>query len=408
MRLYFILIAISVLVLLLGFFESSRNRNNVKKLKNRINVNGIRGKSTTTRLITAILYESGCRVIGKTTGTAARLLIPAEDREESIRRRPNGVCINEQLRIINLAAEKYGAEALVCECMAVKPYYQDAVQNQMLFANVTVITNVIEDHLDVMGPTTDEIAIAFSKTIPYNGCLIVDDGPYASYFKEIARQRQTQTFVADVSEVPASYLEQFDYVVFPDNVALGLAAAKALGIDRDIALRGMLRAAPDPGALRLAQLDDGRWNGTVIVNAFAANEPASSWKIWELIYSMEDLPLESPIVIFNGRPDRIDRTKQFIRDFFPRLQGVVLVGMGQSIASIEYSARKNSFPGVKEYLHLENTPPAEIAKKLRKLCTARRRLIFGIGNIHGDGEQLLDIILKDADPDSAKQWLGRI
>ena len=42
-----------------------------EKLKIRINVNGIRGKSTITRMTCAVLKEAGYKVIAKTTGTAA-------------------------------------------------------------------------------------------------------------------------------------------------------------------------------------------------------------------------------------------------------------------------------------------------------------------------------------------------
>ncbi|MBQ5468103.1 MAG: poly-gamma-glutamate synthase PgsB, partial [Oscillospiraceae bacterium] len=54
--------------------EKRRNERNLKKLKIRVNVNGIRGKSTITRLITRILQEAGYHVVGKTTGTAARMI----------------------------------------------------------------------------------------------------------------------------------------------------------------------------------------------------------------------------------------------------------------------------------------------------------------------------------------------
>ena len=67
------------------------------------------------------------------------------------------------------------AEALVCECMAVNPDYQKVFQFRMLEANIVVIVNVLEDHLDVMGPTLDQIAQAFGATIPYCGFLITLD-----------------------------------------------------------------------------------------------------------------------------------------------------------------------------------------------------------------------------------------
>ena len=92
-----------------------------------VNVNGIRGKSTVTRLVTAILAEAGYNVVGKTTGTAARF-ITSDLEEESIARKPEGANIKEQLACIRRAAD-LGAEAMVCECMAVNPEYQVVVQD---------------------------------------------------------------------------------------------------------------------------------------------------------------------------------------------------------------------------------------------------------------------------------------
>ena len=49
-------------------------KRNVEKIPIRVNINGIRGKSTVTRLITSILTEAGYKTVGKTTGTAARMI----------------------------------------------------------------------------------------------------------------------------------------------------------------------------------------------------------------------------------------------------------------------------------------------------------------------------------------------
>ena len=54
--------------------------------------------------------------------------------------------------------------------------------------------------------------------------------------------------VADNSRIPDGFLEKFDYMMFPENAALALAVADALGIDEETAFRGMLNARPDPGA----------------------------------------------------------------------------------------------------------------------------------------------------------------
>ena len=45
-----------------------------EEFEHRIHVNGIRGKSSVTRLIAAALREGKVKTLGKTTGTAARTI----------------------------------------------------------------------------------------------------------------------------------------------------------------------------------------------------------------------------------------------------------------------------------------------------------------------------------------------
>ena len=207
------------ILLILGIREQLAQKRNVEKIPIRVNINGIRGKSTVTRLITSILTEAGYRTIGKTTGTAARMIYWFQDDEDIIVRKPQGANIGEQLKVLQKAAD-LDAEALVCECMAVNPDYQKVFQFRMLESNIVVIVNVLEDHLDVMGPTLDQIAQAFGATIPYDGYLITVDGPYANYFKEIAAERNTKVILADNSKITDEYLAQFDYMIFPENASL--------------------------------------------------------------------------------------------------------------------------------------------------------------------------------------------
>src|SRR5699024_4030033 len=155
----------------IGKKEFEAHQKNVDRIPFRINVNGIRGKSTVTRLITALLKDANYDVIGKTTGTSARMIYWDTDEEKPIKRRREGPNIGEQ-KIVIKEAVQYGANALVCECMAVTPDYQITFQNQLLQANIGVIVNVLEDHMDVMGPTLHEVADAFLATIPYNGYLV--------------------------------------------------------------------------------------------------------------------------------------------------------------------------------------------------------------------------------------------
>ena len=70
--------------MVLGIREQLAQKRNVKKIPIRVNINGIRGKSTVTRLITSILTEAGYKTVGKTTGTAARMIYWFQDDEDII------------------------------------------------------------------------------------------------------------------------------------------------------------------------------------------------------------------------------------------------------------------------------------------------------------------------------------
>jgi len=377
-----------VALIVLGILEKRKNQRNVEKLMVRVNVNGIRGKSTATRLITSILWEAGYHAIGKTTGTAARMMFWDSPEEQEIKRQPRGVSIGEQIKVVDKAV-KYGANALVCECMAVRPEYQSVYQHKIIQADLTVIVNVLEDHLDEMGPTTDQIAEAFAETIPYNGAVVIPKCEYTDYFKHVAAERNSKVFVADDAIIPDDLLEMFGYRLFAHNCAIALAAAEALGINRKTAIQGMLNAHPDPGALRIYDLESsaGKY---VLVNAFAANEPESSLDIWDTV--TEEFPeAANPIILMNCRPDRVDRTRQFVNDFFPKIPNAILVAIGENTREITKAYEKGRFPNVIQYLNFEKKSEDVIFEALEPLLD--NRLVICVGNIHGHGELILDMLL---------------
>ena len=64
----------------------------------------------------------------------------------------------------------------------------------------------------------------------------------------------SEVLVADPAWVTDEEIARFDYVSFKDNIAIALAVALLLGVPRETALTGMVKAAPDPGVLRLTDL----------------------------------------------------------------------------------------------------------------------------------------------------------
>ena len=207
-----VIIAFSVLFLMLGAREKAQNQKNIDAIPVRIVVNGIRGKSTVTRLMTGVLAEGGYKVVGKTTGTAARMIFWNNDEELAIERRPEGANISEQKKVTAYAV-KLGADALVSECMA-SSRLPDRFPGTLMQANIGVIVNVVEDHMEVMGSTLDNVAEAFTATILYDGKLIIATGPYEQYFRNIAEERRTEIIVADTAQINEDQLKAFSYVVF--------------------------------------------------------------------------------------------------------------------------------------------------------------------------------------------------
>ncbi len=95
-----LIIACVALILWLGIKEKKRHANRLEKIPLRININGIRGKSTITRMAYSVLREDQYRVVGKTTGTDARMLYWFTEKEYPVIRKPQGANIGEQRDII--------------------------------------------------------------------------------------------------------------------------------------------------------------------------------------------------------------------------------------------------------------------------------------------------------------------
>jgi gamma-polyglutamate synthase len=282
-----VLAGVGVFVALLARWrvEFIGHRRRVAAVEWRVHVKGIRGKSTVTRIVAGMLREAGLVTIAKSTGTFAAV-INRNGVDEPIERR-GPATILEQIDVCRgyLAED---VDALVIECMALKPEYQDVSERMIVRSNIGVLTNVREDHQDVMGETLPEIARSLLSTCPFNGTLVTSE---------------QNPEILDVE------LDQFDYIAFKENVCIALAIADIVGIDREVALRGMVKAAPDPGVLRMKDLAIGDKRATW-ANLFAVNDRES------MVAAMEKLepfitPETTTVGILNNRSDRERRAIQF-------------------------------------------------------------------------------------------------
>lgn len=117
--LYTVLLVCGAFLLVAGVVEQRRHFTNLNRIPTRVLVNGIRGKSSITRLCAGALRGGDLVTVAKTTGTAARFIHP-DATEEPVYRKFGLANVVEQIGIVRRAAA-YNPDALVIECMAVMP-----------------------------------------------------------------------------------------------------------------------------------------------------------------------------------------------------------------------------------------------------------------------------------------------
>ncbi|TVR28081.1 MAG: poly-gamma-glutamate synthase PgsB [Nitriliruptor sp.] len=375
-----------LLLLAAGIVERRRHRARLGRLPLRISVNGSRGKSTVTRLLTGALAAGGYRPLGKTTGTEPKLLVGWTGEEEDLRRRPEGPNIGEQLLVTRKAVE-VGADVLVTECMAVKPEYQLTFHNDLVEVNLLVICNALDDHLDEMGPTAADVAEVFAASIPSGGTVVVTPEPHLDTYLEVAADRNATVLVADPGTVSERELRGHGHLVLAEHVALVLAITRELGIDDDTALAGMRAAPVDPFAMRVTPVGDPA-EPAYFVNGFAANDPSSTLALWQHLQA-QGLDAEGLTVIVNCRRDRIDRTELFATDVLPELPIDTLVVTGEQTRPILRAVSQGGI-AVDDLLDLTGASADEVVAALNGSLSGH--VIFGVGNLHGGGVELVGAI----------------
>lgn len=371
-----------LLALTAGIIEQRRHHRHLYSIPTRVVVNGIRGKSSITRLCAGALRGGGLVTVAKTTGTAARFIIP-DGEEEPVYRKFGLANIVEQIGIVRRAAA-YRPDALVIECMAVLPDLQEVNERKLIQSTLCVICNVREDHLTEMGPTLDDVARSLSRSMPVEGICITAEQDRIHVLREEADRRRCRLIQVDPASVTDAEIGRFPWITFKENVVLALAVAELCGVDRQAALDGMVASRPDPGAVAVHSYQaDGRY--IAFANIFAANDPASTLMNVELLAhrGLISRPLN---VVINCRPDRIERNGQ-MGGLTGRLQPdrIILIGEHTRSARVavpaELADRVTDLGG-----HL---PFGELLDTLVTGPTGAGSLI-AIGNIHGQGEVLLD------------------
>jgi len=356
----------------------------------RICVTGTRGKSSVVRLIAGALREAGMSVLAKTTGSRATLILP-DGTEREVRRRglPS---VLEQKRIVRTAA-RLKAKILVMEMMSIREECLFAESRRLIRPSVLVLTNVRLDHLDLMGRSREEIAACLASAFPVKGTVILPEEEFFPIFEQKGRALGTKLILARKSVMgDRERTAALPYEEFEANVRLALETVRELGVGDETAVRGMAKAAPDFGALRIWDAPrTGLGPAVSFVNAFAANDPRSSSEALDRVMGKPSFSGRMFIGLLNLRDDRGDRTLQWAealeRGDFDRLTRIAVIG-GQARAFGRRLKKRTGWPEDRLVVFKERAPAA-VCEGLLRLADGPA-VVIGLGNIGGLGKGIVE------------------
>ena len=348
---------------------SVRHHCHLRKLPIRVHVAGTRGKSSLTRLIAAALRANGLKVLAKTTGTVPQLIDAKGVVRPWPRRGPPS--IREQERFIALAAAA-GAQAVVMECMAIKPDLVWASEKYIIRSNFTVITNARPDHLEELGTGDCAVAEALACAMPTGGHLYTTEEGATEPVRDRARKLNARLHLIESSRTdPAAEHIGIVHALCHD---LGLSGSKVAS-----SLRWLPR---ERSAFAVRPLRVGNKN-LRFANAFACNDVESLAILWGQVPVDEG---STPVALVNTRRDRPLRTRELLRFLYRHHPSMTLFVNG---GRLSYQLARRAGFGPDQIRPLQSRRPAEVLSRLAAVAPDNG-LIWGVGNYQGLGANIID------------------
>ncbi len=346
-----------IILLILGIFEYGRHKARVESVRLRILVNGTRGKTTVTRIITAALQRSGIRTIGRTTGSEAVIVLP-DGSTEPVRRRKSASIL--EMKDFFRRAEKEKCDCAVVECMALLPENQKMLASTLVKPQIVAITNTYRDHTAEMGRGKEDVAYALSLSVPKGAKLYTIEDHYDTLDAEIVHVEE------DAGSVP-----DCGFPLHPDSWRIAKAVLNDLGIcDEDI-ISSLSAVEPDIGMKERI--------GDCFYPYFSVNDVESMEKNLDEISRKEEG--KEIAVIFNNRADReyrIGLMKTVLSERKDIISKVYVIG--------DYPAK------VVRALNRCVPPEVSDVETLHRLIrNGGDTLYVGLGNIKGEGERLIGL-----------------
>ncbi|NOZ61135.1 MAG: hypothetical protein GXO74_05595 [Calditrichaeota bacterium] len=166
-----LILILSITLILLGIYEKQKLNCAKKNQTLRIQVNGIRGKSTLVRMLTDLLTEAGKNVSARVTGETPQIF-DSENGWQIFRRR-GSARIKEISQFLQISARRK-PDVMICENMALQPEYQRTFA-QIFSPQISIYTNFRLDHQEIMGRTKAQIAETLSYSLPETGTAMLPE-----------------------------------------------------------------------------------------------------------------------------------------------------------------------------------------------------------------------------------------
>jgi len=374
----------------------------------RIAVTGTRGKTSVARLLASVLREDGRRVLAKTTGSQAALILPDGSVEE-IRRRGQA-SILEQKALLHRGVD-LGVDVVVAEIMSIHAENHAAETHQLLKPTVVLVTNFRVDHTGAVGDTRTDVAAVLALDVPEGSRVFVPEVEAMQTFRDSAAASG-----ARLTEVPAgtaaSMIEEgkgLGPADFDENLDLVVAAARSLGVDDDTIRTGIRGALHDIGAVRLWRYRREETAAPIfLVSAFAANDPESTMVVYDRVMKALDTSPNQCVGLMALRRDRGDRSLQWAEalagGLLASFSHLYVTGvhapafrrrvrqLGRRRARRDKSRgqggdRKGDAPSIRL---LRSAPAANLTESVLSEIRDSGGVVFGFGNIGGVGEELVE------------------
>ncbi len=346
-----------LILLALGFFEHARHKARVESVRLRILVNGTRGKTTVTRIITSALQKSGIRTIGRTTGSEAVIVLP-DGSTEPVKRRKSASIL--EMKDFFRRAEKEKCECAVVECMALLPENQKEIASTLVKPQIVVITNTYRDHTAEMGRGKEDVAYALSLSVPEGARLYTIEDYYDSIDADVVH----------VGENTAT-MPECGFPLHEDSWRIAKAVLNDQGICDETIISSLSAVEPDIGMKE-------RIEGC-FYPYFSVNDVESMEKNLDEIARKEKG--REIAVIFNNRRDREYRIG-LMKAVLSERKGLV----GKVYVIGDYPAKVARVLG--------RCVPCEVsdAEKLFDMIKHATDTVYvGLGNIKGEGERLIGL-----------------